>query len=186
MINLLPPDAKKQLAASRANRLLLRYLLLFIMLAVIMVVVIGFAYLYLDNMKHSYQRTIDENTANAHHMGDSQQQVAEFRANLSAAKQILDKQVNYSRMALRIANVMPRGVVLDDLTLDKTTVGAPSKLNARVANKRAAQQLKDALDASPRYFSGAHYDTITRAEDDAQYPFAVVMTVTIKPEILDE
>lgn len=182
MINLLPPEAKKQLSAGRANRLLLRYLILLATFAVILLLIIAATHWYIDNMKQTYQATIDKNTADSLHMASSQQEVTEFRSNLAVARQILDKQINYSTIILRVANAIPSGVVIEQLSLDPATIGTPIQLNARIASEQAATRLKQSLNDSP-YFNDAHYDTLTRSDDD-DYPFRLVFTVTFTQELL--
>lgn len=182
MINLLPPDSKKQLAAGRANRLLLRYLILIVAFSLVVIGAIGVAYWYMDGMKRSYQAQIDDNLAASRHMADSQKQVKEFRSNLATAKQILDKRINYSSIVLKVANAIPSGVVIDQLSLDPDMIGTPVKLNAQVASEVAAERLKKSLNDSP-YFTDAHYDVLARTSDP-DYPFSLVFTVTFTKELL--
>lgn len=185
MINLLPPEAKKELAAGRANRLLLRYQVMFLVLSGIMLLVFVFFYLHLRGSQQSYQETVDENIQASGHMADSQKNVTEFRSNLATAKQILDKQINYSAVSLRVASVIPSGVILDQLTLDPETVNQPVKLNARARNDQAVQNLKNALNTS-EYFNDAYYDTVSRNASDTEYPFSITMTVTFTQELLSD
>lgn len=185
MINLLPPEAQNELAAGRANRLLLRYQVLFLALAGVTLLVFVFFFLHLRGAEKSYQATVDENVQASSYMADSQKSIAEFRANLATAKQILDKQINYSAVSLRVASVIPPGVILDQLTLDPETVNQPVKLNAQARNDQAAQDLKNALNNSA-YFSDAHYDTVSRSATNPEYPFTITMTVTFTEELLSE
>lgn len=183
MINLLPPHAKKELAAGRANRLLLRYHILFSLLALATLLILVFFYLHLRGAQQSYQATVDANIQKSGHMAASQKEVAEFRANLATARQILDKQINYSAVALRVASVIPPGVILGQLTLDPETINQPVKLNAQARDEQAVQSLKDALNNSA-YFSDAYYDTVSRDAASSNYPFSITMTVTFTQELL--
>lgn len=183
MINLLPPESKKQLAAGRANRLLLRYLVLFLSLAILTMVIFAAVFLHLRGSKQFHQNTVESNAQRAVSMAKSQKEVAEFRTNLATAKNILGKQINYSSIALKVANSIPGGVILDQLTLDSEAINQPTKLNARAASEDAVRTLKESLNSSP-YFSDAHYDTVSRALSDDRYPFEVTMTVTFTEELL--
>ena len=53
MINLLPPNQRKELAAARTNTLLLRYVILLGILIGIIIVEIGIVYVILNNDKHN-------------------------------------------------------------------------------------------------------------------------------------
>lgn len=184
MINLLPPDAKKELSAGRANRLLLRYLVFSQILIVVTIIIIGLFYVNLRSDHQAHQANVDANLQKSKHMVDSQKEVSEFRTNLATAKQILGRQVNYSAVTLRVASVIPNGVILDQLTLDPETVNKPVKLSARASDDLAVQRLKDALNAS-EYFSEAHYDTVSRDNSVEGYPFSITMTVTFTQELLN-
>lgn len=183
MINLLPPDAKKELAAGRANRLLLRYLLLFLGLAVLMIATIGGVYLFLNNTKLSEERKQAESEASSGQLASRQREIANFRSDLATAKQILDKQINYSSIILRVAEGIPNGVIISDITLSPDAIGTPTKLNAQAKSERHLQSFKDALNRS-KYFENAYYDTVSKQAGD--YAYRAILTVTFKPELIDD
>lgn len=184
MINLLPEFEKREIRAGISNRLLVRYLLLFLALAVFMVLSMVAVYFYLVNTKSVAQDNIASNEADSRELTAKLQDVNAFRSDLATAKQILDKQVNYSAMILRFARSMPSGVVVDTLSLDPETLGQPTKINARTKSEQAAINLKDTLNRSP-YFEDAYFDTISRAEG-GDYPYSVTMSVTFTKELLDD
>lgn len=183
MINLLPPIAKKEIAAGRANRLLLRYLLLFIGLAVLMVAIIGFVYWFLHNTNDAEQRKKADSESSSQQLMSRQQDVAAFKADLATAKQILDKQIDYSDIILRVAGAIPAGVIISDLTLSPEVIGTPTKITAQARSESSLHAFKAILNRSS-YFEEVFYDTVTKQEGD--YPYSVVLTVTFKQELLDE
>lgn len=183
MINLLPPEAKRQLAAGRANRLLLRYLILSLLFALVTLAIFALVFLHLKGSQQSYQQTIDGNNKRAGSMADSQNKVREFRTNLATAKQILGKQINYSSIALKVADTIPRGVILEQLVLDAETINQPAKLNARATSEDTVLALKTALNDS-NYFKDAHFDTVSRDQSNEKYPFRITITVTFTQELL--
>lgn len=186
MINLMPPEAKKELAAGRANRLLLRYLLLFAGLAVLIMVAIGFVYLFMSNTKATAIRQKEESENSARQLLAQQADITAFRSDLATAKQILDKQVNYSSIVLRVAGVIPDGVVINSLSLDPSTIGTSTSLEAQARSEDHLKRLKDALNASS-YFTEAYYQTVTKAEgSESGYGYNAILNVTFTQELLDE
>lgn len=184
MINLLPEYDKREIKAGITNRLLVRYLSMFLGLAVFMMLALVAVYFYLSNTKVAAEDNIARNQADSLELTAKQKEVNDFKSDLATAKQILDKQVNYSTIILRFASTIPSGVVVDNLALDPETIDQPTKINARTKTEQAAINLKNALNRSP-YFDDAYFDTITRTEDD-DYPYTVTMSVTFTQELLDE
>lgn len=178
MINLLPPDEKRQIRAARANTLLIRYNIASVIALLFIVAAIGFTYFYLSNAKSSAERTISENQSRVGSYGKVQAEAQQFRSNLATAKQILDKEVTYSKVAVSVASVLPPGVILKQLTLDAQTFGTPTVLAAEAKSYEAAIALKDAFQKSP-LFTDAHFQNITNSSDTtSEYPYSVNLNVT--------
>ncbi len=184
MINLLPVQDKKEILAGRTNRLLVRYLLLFLALGVFMILALVAVYFYLGNVKSVAESNIASNDADSRELMAKQQEVNSFKSDLATARQILDKQVNYSSIILKVAGSIPPGIIIENLSLDPETIGTPTKLNARAKSEQAAIRLKDSLNRSA-YFSDAYFDSISH-NSEAQYPYTVTMSVTFNKELLDD
>lgn len=183
MINFLPPIDKREIQAGRTNRLLLRYLILFAALMLALLMAIGFAYIYLLNTKNNAEAKIRQNEEDSKSLAAKKQEVDAFKTNLATAKQIIDKQVDYTTILLRISDAIPSGVVLSDLSIDPATFGTPGTLNARATSEASALRLKDALESS-KYFTDVQFDSITKADVEDRYNYQLVMTVTMTPELL--
>ena len=63
MINLLPPQEKKQISAGRVNVILRRYCIISLIFAGLLFLTIGGFYLFLENSRTSAQANIDEGNA---------------------------------------------------------------------------------------------------------------------------
>ncbi len=186
MINLLPVQEKREILAGRTNRLLVRYIVLLAIVIALMLAAFAFVWLYLDTIRSSSQAKIDQNEASSRQLVAEQQAIDAFRSNLQTAKTILNKQINYSGILLRIAQTIPSGVVIDQLSLDPATFGTPTTLTARAKDEAAVLALKAALTNS-RYYSNAHFDTIVLPGDsNSNYSYQVTMTVTLTRELLDD
>lgn len=181
MINLLPPDAKAEIRAGRANRLLIRYLVLFTGLMLLLFVAIGIVLYTMSRTEVTSKAAITATLNKSSKIKAEQKQVEQYIANLKIAKQILDSQTNYSTIILRIASVIPQGVVIDSLSLDSSSFTKPTTLTARAKSDRAALAFKQALTSSP-YFKDPHFSSITSG-GSGSYPITISLDVTFTKEL---
>lgn len=182
MINLLPPEEKRQLHAARSNTLLVRYNILLVGVVIFMVLAIGFVYIYFNNTKNDSQIIIDESTAKVSSFAPIAAQASTFRNNLATAKQILDREVVYTKVIVAVAKLMPRGTVLDNLSLDASTFGKPATIAAKTKTYNDAIALKDSFSKS-ELFSDVHFESITANDGDASgYRMLVNLSVTFKKD----
>lgn len=181
MINLLPPEQKRQIRASISNVLLLRYCIVTVLLAVMLLLSIGAVYLIMKNSKEAAELAISESTAKSASYQKIQQGAEEFKKNLSTAKTILDKEVRYSEIAVKIAQALPPGIVLESLQLDAKTFGQATTLSAKGKSYSDAIRLKTAMENSPM-FENAHLQSVTQGSE-GDYPVSILISVVINPEI---
>ena len=183
MINLLPPQEKRQILAGQTNILLWRYCIISLLLAGLLFTVTGGVYYIMTRAKASAESTIEmsnQETAKYHKV---QQQVTNFNNNLATAKTILDKEVRYSKIAIKIAQALPSGIVLESLNLDAKTFGTPITLTALGKSYDDALRLKTSLEQSDS-FQNVHLASVTQASsEDGDYPISIAINVTINPEV---
>lgn len=183
MINLLPPDTKHQLNAARSNTLLLRYNILLGVVVALALLAIGFVYLYLSQEKARAEQSIADSSSRLAAYRDVEREASEFRTNLSTAKSILDGETTYTKAILRIAKVIPSGVILGELNLDPTTFGTNTTLNARAKSTNDAIRLKDSLQKS-ELFTNVSFQTVSSGDQGGNYPITVTMNATIDKKAL--
>ena len=186
MINLLPEFEKKQIRAGRVNLLLVRYTIILAAILILMVGEFVLAYFYMQYTRGIAEQKISDNQVRSQEILEKKQKIENFRSNLSTAKQILDKQVDYSTITLEIASLVPKNVVIDQLTIDPATFGTETVLTARAKNAAAAGDLKKALETSS-YFDNVRFNTVAYASggsDDA-YPYTTTLSITFKRELLN-
>ena len=179
MINLLPPDQKRQLRAARSNTLLIRYNFLLLGALGFLVLASGFVWFFLNNAKATAEQTLADNNAKVTGFAAIKNESDTFRSNLATAKQILDKEVTYTKVILEIASLMPKGVVLDSLDLDSQTFGTPIVLSARAKSYESALALKNSFEKSA-LFTDVHFQSITTNDDTSGYNYTVSLSVTIQ------
>ena len=185
MINLLPPSEKKELRAARTNVLLLRYNFFLLGAVAFLGVATVITYVYLTTSKSNAEQVMNENHAKESAYRATATEAVQFRNNLTIAKQILDREVPYSKVILNISQILPSGVILGNLSLDAQTFGTETTFNARAKNYDRALALKAAFEKSPM-FTGVHFQSIATgdASTDASYPVSVNLSVTIKKDAI--
>ncbi|OYX42125.1 hypothetical protein B7Y94_04105 [Candidatus Saccharibacteria bacterium 32-49-12] len=191
MINLLPPDDKRQIKAGRANVLLIRYCIASGLLAVLLFALVGIVYYMMENSKKVAEATIEESKSRSAKYDQVQLKAQEFSNNLKIASSILGKEVRYSEIAVKIAQSLPEGIALQSLELNAETFGQPTTLNATGRSYDDAIRLKTAFEQQSDYFENVHLVSVSQGggssgPDSAPQEangISIQISVVIKPEI---
>lgn len=179
MINLLLPEAKKQIRAGRTNVILVNYLLAIGLAACVMAGIFAIGWFATDNDRQSAEaaRAANKNAMNNFH--ETRAAAEEFAKNLTVAKTILTSEVSLTQLLINIASNVPSGVILSNLTLGTTTSTAPIAISGRASSYNDAVRLKNSLEASD-IFEKVSITSVAQADTSAQtdpvasrYPFAV-------------
>lgn len=181
MINLLPPEEMRQLRAARTNTLLVRYNFFLLGAVAFLGLAVGITYIYLNTTKMTAEQTISQNQAKVGSYASVATEAQQFRSNLAIAKQLLNQEVTYTKVILAIANLLPSGVILDNLSLDSQTFGTETTLVAQAKDYSSALKLKESFQQSP-LFSNVHFKSITTSDGPQKYPVNVNLNVTIKKD----
>lgn len=179
MINLLPPESKKQIKSGRFNIVMLRYV---IALAAAVIFLAAFTILVcflIMNIKASAEEAINQNNQRTSDYSSIQAEAAELRSNLATAKTILDKEISYSNAILIIAQTVPSNVVIDSISLDASTFGAPTTISAHARSNQDAVALRNAFQDASAYFSDVSFQTLSSDSSDSQYPVSVTLSLII-------
>lgn len=184
MINLLPPDNKRQIRAGQSNTLLLRYCIISSILAVLLLGAGGAIYVIMSISKSQAEATIQEAKQKSAAYAESQQKADAFKNNLSTAKATLDKEVRYSNILVTLAQTLPSGIVLESVQLDAKNFGQKTSLSALGRSYNDALRLKTAFEES-KYFTDVSLNSVTENEKSENgYTHAISIQVTISPEIV--
>jgi hypothetical protein len=184
MINLLPPEEKRQLRAAHTNTLLVRYNFFLLSAVAFLGLAVGITYLYLTSTKAAADQQISDAQVETGGYAETQAEAQQFRSNLATAKQILDREVTYTNVIITIAHLMPNGVVLELLNLDAEAFGTETTLLASAKDYDRALAFKDAFQNSP-LFSDVHFQSV-ETSTNPDYPIAVSLNVTISPEVKNQ
>lgn len=186
MINVLPPDIKRQIVAARSNVLLSRYIIISMLLAGLLFALTIGTHLMLGASKQTAEETIKENTLKQAGYQDTKLALKEFSDNLATAKAILDKEVKYSAIAIRLAQGLPRGVNLQSLDLKSDSFGEPMTLTVLGNSHNDAARIKDEFNKST-VFKDAFILSTSEAGGEGEgggKGVNIELSVTIRPEIV--
>lgn len=179
MINLLPDNNKKELRAARMNVVLLRYNVLTLITVVLFLLALGGFYAYLTSTKATAETSNIKNQAKANSYSDTKKAAEQYRTNLATAKQILANQVNYTSVVFSITELLPKGVVLDNVNLSAKDFGNQTVISAHAASFDAVSQLKQNFQQS-KVFSNVFFQTINNAGDTADSGHPISVTISVK------
>jgi Tfp pilus assembly protein PilN len=190
MVNLLPPDTKRQIRAARMNVTLYRYCLLIVFTALLLGGVFAVGFWSDGNDRRLAEEAKAESQTAAAPYANTKSAAEAFAADLNTARTILGGNVSFSKLVLDIAAIVPRGVVLNNLALGTTAkADTPIDISGRATSYDAAVALKNSLEASPIFekvnivninqtdISGANVSDIAK-----NYPFAVSLKAVKSPQ----
>lgn len=148
MINLLPPEAAKQLQASRHNNILLRYLVgMIITLGLIVMVYLGF-YLMMKSTERDSTSQSQENRQKIAYFKNTKTNAKAYTDNLKIAKAIFGSEYSYPNALAKIAAALPAGTVLESLDLNPTMTGQPITLTVAAKTKEQALSVKESFETA--------------------------------------
>lgn len=191
MINLLPPDDKKQLVASRTNSLLLRYsILLGVFVAVLAIEIVGMTFV-VDLGKSQNEAVIQENEVKTARYAATRQKAEAFRSNLATAKYILDKQVPYTTLIFALAGSLPAGAVINTLSIDPATFGTSTTITVNTTSYQKAIDVKNSLqnakvNNTTPLFTSVSFQSVAASESASNYPYTAVYNITYSKAALTQ
>ncbi|MCA9341193.1 hypothetical protein KC952_01545 [Candidatus Saccharibacteria bacterium] len=194
MINLLPDNNRKEIHAGYANYILIRYIFMVFIAIIVLASIIVMAYVVQLSMHASAEERVASAEKDAARFSSTVSESEKFKSNLATAKQILDKEVKYSKLILMIAEVLPKGVYIDSLTLDSKSLGTPITLSAHTKTMKDAVNLKSRFENNKKLFSDVHFQSITPQETSDNnsggstsantHPIQVLINVTINKGVM--
>lgn len=182
MINLLPDDSKRSIRAARTNVLLVRYCILSLGGIALLFGMTAIFYLVLYNMQSSALSSNSDNSTIAASYSDTRKQADEYRSNLATASQILSNGANYTNVIFSLAQLLPSGVVMDEVTLSATDFGQQLTFSSHATTYDKATQLKENFQTSPM-FSNVYLQSATDESSGGNagaYPIAVTISAKLE------
>jgi len=188
MINLLAPDDRRQLVASRTNSLILRYIFLMSVVIAVMALEMLGVFFILNTDKQRNQDLIDYNNTQAAAYVKVQQQADTFRSNLAISKYILDKQTPYTSIIFAVAQALPTTATLNSLSIIPTSFGTPVPITVETNTSQTAIDVKAALQGASYkdkpIFTAVSFVSLTAPDAAAnKTTYTATFNVTFSKEI---
>ena len=181
---MLSPADKRELLASRTNSLLLRYIIFASLFILLLVVELGAVYVMLNASKQSSEATMRENDQLALSQVTTQKQADQFRSDLATAKVILDRQTPYTSVLKTISDLVPRGVVMDSISIDPSTFGTPIDVSVKAKSYGDAIVFRRNLSESDKFSNVSFKDINLKVDEPSEYKYTSTFSVTFKKELL--
>lgn len=181
MINLLPEDTKQDLRAARANVALLRYNFITLIAIGVLAIFCGLFYFFLGISQSAAASKSSDNTAKAASYAEVRKQAEEYRSNLAIANQVLGSGVNYTSVIFSISELVPKGVILDNLTINAANFGQQTTFSAKAKTYADATKLKESFQKSP-LFSNVFLQSVSDTsggETTGPYPVSVMLSAKL-------
>lgn len=178
MINLLSDVRKDDIRAARANVIIVRYTALIALAFAFLCGALYVSYTLLQATMQANEAIIVSNDTKADVYNETREQVEALSANLSGAKAILDQEVRYSQVLVKMGQITPVGTVLDNLKLDTTSFnGTPVEITAYAKSTAEASTLQTQFQGSPLFSQVSLTSTEASGGIDG-YPVKILLNVT--------
>lgn len=149
MINLLPPQLKEDLRYAKVNAWLIDYVRLLILAGL----TLGVAFLgtdfYLQKQLSNVDAQVAEKQATIRQYSKIEKAASAANTRLEAIKQVSDQRTHFAELIDALSAVMPKGVVLQQLSLTGDE-SRPVAIDYQANSYQAAVSMRDALLLSPK------------------------------------
>lgn len=188
MINLMPPIAKKEVAAARRNTILFRYVILTGIAFGFLLVCLGVTYVYLSSAGSQADTTKRDNEAKVAGYAKVQADATALRSDIASAKQLFSEELRYSLALTRFSALLPNGTAVAGLEFNEQSFGTPRTFIVYITGKQAAEELRSSMQSSPYMtnVSLGNLATVTASEGTPPYPYTIELTATVNKRIAQE
>lgn len=154
MINLLPPDHAAMIRAARQNTVLRKWLIGALTAIVILVLILVSGWIYIDRQTKDLRKNVSltQQQLQAQNLTQVQSDAKTITGDIRVINQVLSSEIRFSDLIQAIGRVMPKGSVLDSLSLNKVS-GAINLSVSSLDNTSAAQVAANLSDPNNGIFS---------------------------------
>lgn len=186
MINIINPEQKKQIRSARINVVLVRYAIMLISLALLIVLIYGIGFWLVGQEKRAINEKLLSQSEQSKAYAAVEREAEAFRTNLKIAKSILDKETSYSTFLTTLAGDLPDGAILVNLSLGGPAAAQKGlTLDARASSYAKILELKQNLEDSV-LFENVNISNAARPDDISQltglegrYPYEASLNVEL-------
>jgi len=183
MINLLPTDKKSEIRAARTNLILVRYITIILLATAFIVGAMFITHRVLAMTKESSEEVIASNDLKAGVYSSTKAQVDTLSASLAETKVLLDQEVRYSKVFVKIGQLMNPGTVFGTLELNTDSFnGTPITTKVYARTSADAVAVRENFEKSP-LFSNVSFQAVVESGGGIEgYPVSVDLTFTLTKE----
>lgn len=180
-LNLLPPEEKKSLRLSQAQRWVVFYgsaILSSLLIFIILLAVIWFS-LFIQITSLSASLDMAKQSQQGQDLGEQQNLIKDLNAKIQRVSQFEKNRKSYSTVLFALAKMMPAGTRLDRLTLDEDNKMA---IFGYATTREAVLNLKNSLEKSAVFTEVESPLSNLIKQTDINFSF----TMTVKPDGLTQ
>jgi Tfp pilus assembly protein PilN len=154
MINLLPPEHAATIRYGRQNTVLRKWLFGALASIAVLVLILISGWIYIDRQSKDLHKSVDlsKQQLQAQNLSKVQSDAKAITGDLRVINEVLGNEIRFSDLIQAIGRVMPKGSVLDSLSLNKVS-GAIDLSASSLDNASAAQIAANLSDPSNGIFS---------------------------------
>src|SRR4029078_7954449 len=121
MINLLPPDHAAMIRAARQNTTLRKWLIGALIAIALLIMILLSGWIYIDRQTKDLQKNVSltQQQLQAQNLSKVQSDAKAITGDIRVINQVLSNEIRFSDLIQAIGRVMPKGAVLDSLSLNK-------------------------------------------------------------------
>ena len=189
MINLISPEQKRTIRAARINVMLVHYAIALVSLGLLIGLIYGLGFWLVSQEKAAVDAKLLSQSEQSKAYRTVEREADAFRENLKVAEAILSKEISYSDFLITLANDLPSGAVITNLSLGGVTAAKSGMtLDARTNSYAKALELKSKLEESV-LFENVSITSATRPDNiaglgglEARYPYEVSFNVKLSKQ----
>ena len=188
MINIINPEQKRLIRSARINVVLVRYAIMLLSLAFLVVLIYGIGFWLINEEKRAINEKLASQSEQSKAYTAVEKEAEGFRKNLKIAKNILGNETSYSTFLTTLASDMPSGTVIVNLSLGNTaSTQKGMTIDARTTSYAKVLELKSRLEDSILFenvsiVNASRPDNISTLTGlEARYPYEASFNVKLSP-----
>lgn len=187
MINLLPPEIKKEAEYSTAQKEVIVYGASLILFGIVAIGIQLLGYVFINQQRNDLKTDLDAKNAQLEDINKSQSDAVRLSADINKVGALLDRQVDFSTLIQEVGAVLPNGTRLNSLSLgvDNTQ---PISFQFDIDTQEKAAVVRKNLEDS-NLFVGADIQNINvreTNEDGNAVSFTTSIITKFSEEFLDK
>lgn len=176
MINLLPPNSRKDIDFARRNTLMLRACLAVLAVIAGVLLLYGFGHFYLSTSTEKYEKDIATLRASLQeqNIDGTKAEIQDLSGSVKLALQVLSREILFSKLLRQAGAVMPAGSSLSSLEISNDQKGVD--ITAGVQSYQVGTQVQVNLaDPNNKLFDKVDLVSVECNTQNSQYPCSATL-----------